>query len=338
MTRALVACLCLFPCAAAAQTIQLSEPACAHLPFDAGDVRRLLALELSVEGIAIDDAAALALAYDAAPCARGATTYSLVVRRPGVERRDTVSLADVPLATVARALALALAEAARDALREPDLAPEPDEPTAPEVELDAPRVTAALGTLEPGAALAAEPTPSAEASAERPPEREPDHAMRLRFGVAGFVRNTPDTGAVLAGPRVFVDVPLFDLPLLLRADLEASSGAASFGVTLAGAGGGLAISLAARASPELALRFGPRVWANATAALAADGFDPDTDVPVQVGLEVRVGLDVALAPGLELVLDAAAGTHAHGLPLRRGAERSGLVGAYWTADVGLAFH
>jgi hypothetical protein len=58
---------------------------------------------------------------------------------------------------------------------------------------------------------------------------------------------------------------------------------------------------------------------------------------IQVGLGVLVGLDLTLAPGLELLVDAEVGTNLHGLELETLAGRTGFLGAYWGADVGLAW-
>lgn len=181
--------------------------------------------------------------------------------------------------------------------------------------------------MTPPAAPDPPATPPAPAYPHRP----------LRVGVTAQLQNTPDTGAVGIGPRFFLDLPIADLPLLARVDFEAGMGPAAGDVLLGRIAGGLGLSLWARAADELAVRFGPRVWLGGTTWFDTPDVVRVTDLALQFGIDVRVGMDVSLLPGVDLVVDAAVGTHLHGLELQRGAERSGLLGAYWGVDVGLAF-
>ena len=87
---------------------------------------------------------------------------------------------------------------------------------------------------------------------------------------------------------------------------------------------------------HLAVRFGPRLWLGHAAALEAPGATRQSD-DVQVGLGLRVGVDLALAPGIDLLLEGEVGANLHGLELSGPAGRTGFLGAYWGLDVGLGF-
>jgi len=280
--------------ASAQTTVQLREPTCDRLPFDPDDVRRLLALELSLDDATLSSDAPVVLAYDLEPCVAGATDFALeVTDAQGRARRDVVSMAEVPLAAVPRALALGLAESLRD--------PEPDP----------------------------DPTPD--------PDPDPSHLRTFRLGFLLFGRNTPDTGAAQFGPRLLVELAIADLPLLVRLDLEAYAGpVADFAI--GGIGGGVTVAIRAQASDELGLRFGPRIWLGSSSWFDTPDVTLVSEPAVQVGLELRVGLDLRLADGVELLVDAAVGTHIHGLELDRAGQRAGLLGAYWSAGAGLAFY
>lgn len=318
--------------ASAQPSVRLQAGSCPHLPFDPAAVERQIALELSTAGLALDASADRELSYELVPCAPGGTEFELVLRRPGFERRTPLSLAEVPLASVARALALALAEEAREALTE---APSEAPPAIPDPDPVPDPAPAPAPAPAPGPDPAPDPVPDPDPAPV--PDRDPSHRP-IRAGIALLARNTPDTGAFLGGARFFLDVPIADLPLLVRADVELAGGLATADLPLGSLAGGLSASLWARAADDLALRFGPRVWVGGVAWFDTGGVAQVTEIPVELGLEVRVGLDVRVAEGLELVLDAAAGTHLHGLEVVRGGARTGILGAYWGADVGLAFH
>ncbi len=300
-------------------TVRLRDPSCTELPFAASRLRDLLELELSADGAELVEADAPAeaeVSYEPEPCEPGATRFVLrLVGEGGVLRLSVADMGDIPLGTVPRALALEVVEALRGqalpVAEVPPIEPAPPRPEPPE------------------------PPPQAEV----PLEPAPGSGVPVRLGAAAGVRNTPDTGGTLAGLRLLLDLPLGqELPLALRIDLATAFGPSAHDLVLGSVGGGLSIFVWARALPALALRFGPRLFVAHGWAFGADvaGADRQSE-EVQVGAGLVVGADVALAPGVELILEAEVGTHLLGLEYVVAAGRSGFLGAYWGGDLALAF-
>jgi hypothetical protein len=318
----LISVLVALPVVARAQvsgSVRLERSPCAFLPFSEDRLRELVDLELSVDGGRLDEDGDAVLRYALEPCEAGATAIRVEVVRDGATREGRVELADVPLATVPRALALELVVTLRSTVG-PALQPaDPAAIVEPE-----PQTSEAI----PPAATPIVDAPSA-----------PSHRM-FRFTVLGGLRNTPDTGAVLTGARLSVDVwPTPDAPVVGRLDAGLSAGPASDALTLGAVEGGLTVSLWARAAPGFALRFGPRVW-------IAHGFDldrpPELQAPaedVMAGLGLRVGGELELGSGVVLVLEGEVGTHFAGLRYARAGEPPGIGpgmdGAYWALELGL---
>jgi hypothetical protein len=125
---------------------------------------------------------------------------------------------------------------------------------------------------------------------------------------------------------------------MLRADIGVAFGPTSFDFLLGYVDGGLTVAIWARALPELALRFGPRLWlghgwifdAEAKGATRQSG-------DVQFGVGLVVGADIMIAPGIELSIESEVGTHHEGVEYAVASGRTGFLGAYWGASVGLAF-
>lgn len=244
-----------------------------------------------------------------------ATRFVLrLVGADGELRLATADMRDIPLGTVPRALALQLVEALRGEPPAPDRAP-PIEQAPPPIE------------------------PAEVPRAEVPIEPAPGAGPPARVGLAASVRNTPDTGGTLAGARLFVDLPLGQgLPLTLRVDAGAAFGPSAHDLVLGSIAGGLTLSIWARALPALALRFGPRLWVGHGWAFDAEARNATLQSEeVQVGAGLVVGGDFALAERIELLVEAEVGTHLLGLDYVLPAGRSGFLGAYWGADVALAF-
>jgi hypothetical protein len=314
-----LAALGLCPAPLSAQTIRvhLTEPGCRELPFAPTRLRELLAIELAVDGVVIVDdpeVAQAVIAYEPEPCEPGATRFVMRLTPQGGELRlHRADMSAIPLATVPRALALELAEALRG---------DPVGDEGPPIE-EAPEL----------------PEPPPPPRVEVPLEPAPDTGPPLRVGGAASVRNTPDTGGTLAGARLFIDLPIGDhLPFIARIDAGAAFGPSAHDLVLGSISGGITFSVWARAVPELALRFGPRLWVahgwafDATASNAARG-----SAEVQVGAGLVVAGEVALGGGVELLLEGEVGTHMLGLDYVVPGGRSGFVGAYWGLDLALAW-
>jgi len=174
------------------------------------------------------------------------------------------------------------------------------------------------------------PDPSPPATSSPAPSSSPP----LRLAIGAHLRNTPDTGAILAGPRVLLDLGLgHDLPLSVRFDVAAAFGGAPHELALGAVDAGVAIFLWARAAPELALRFGPRLFVGHDFLIEGDATRLSGDV--QVGVGVRVGAELRLVPGVDLLIEAEVGTHLVDLALETAAGPSGLAGAYGGADLAL---
>ena len=320
-TLALIAvvALGLSPAPSQAQTIRvhLAEPGCQELPFAPARLRQLLAIELAVDGVVIVDdpeVAQAVIAYEPEPCEPGATRFVMrLTPQRGQLRLHRADMSSIPLATVPRALALELAEALRGD-------PVGDEP--PPIER-APEL----------------PAPAPPPRVEVPLEPAPDTGPPLRVGAAASVRNTPDTGGTLAGPRLFIDLPIGDhLPFMARIDAGAAFGASAHDLVLGSISGGVAFSVWARAVPELALRFGPRLWLGHGWAFdaQANGATRGSE-EVQVGTSLVVAAELSLGGGVELLLEGEVGTHLIGLDYVVADRRSGFVGAYWGVDLALAW-
>ena len=328
-----------FASPAAAQTVGLEDPACASLPFDQRSMRTILELELEVDGWELTPGESdAALSWAPEPCEPGVTRYRIALRdAEGRVTEARVDLAEVPLGTLPRALALELVGLFRERGRPAGADP-----------VDAAERPAAAARADPTPATMG--APSAEANADTvavsdadtvsdadPASPETHAEPSVRFVVLGHLRNTPDSSALLFGPRVGLELPLaLGLPLTLRLDAAAAFGPADHGAVLAAFDGGLALAIAAQAAQGVAVRFGPRLWLGHAAALEAPGAARQSD-DAQVGLGLRVGVDLALAPGIDLLLEGEVGANLHGLELSGPAGRTGFLGAYWGLDVGLGF-
>ncbi len=303
-------------------SVHLREPECDQLPFDHARLRELFELELSVDGTRLVDDPAQAemrIVYEPERCEPGETRFSIELERnDGALRVQHAEMSAVGLATIPRALALELAEALRGGARREE----------------------ATAAAEP-APTEARPAPSQPVTppAEAPPAEETPAGLPTRFILTIGSRNTPDTSGWLYGARLAIDLSLgHDLPLSLRVDLAAAIGFTAFDLPLAGVDGGVTIALWARAVPELLLRFGPRLWLGHGFILDAEG-NGATRVSgeVQFGLGVVVGLEIRIAPGLDLIVGAEVGTHFEGVEYTLASGRAGFLGAYWGIDLGLAF-
>lgn len=306
------------------RTVFLGSPECAALPFAAARLRELLALELEADGARLldDPAANVRIVYEPVPCEPGATEFAIELTTEGEGPRFyRASLSQIPLATVPRALALDLAEALRGNL-----------PEAPPVALPEPAPVVEEPPPEP-------PAIAPPVVAPVPPPSEPDRSPPTRLGFGVAVRNTPDTGAVLGGLRLFIDLPVGDhLPLSLRADVLFALGGASHDLLLGWIDGGLTVSIAARALDALSLRFGPRLWLGHGGAFNAEERGATRlSGEVQFGIGVVLALEIMIAPGLELLVGGEVGTHFEELEYVFSDARSGVIGAYWAADLGLAW-
>src|SRR5690606_24714258 len=212
----------------------------------------------------------------------GATRYRLELRG-GSEARAEAALDAIPLATVPRALALQLVEM----LRLDDGEVTADAPDAPREERADVDVEPAASETAP-VATPAEPERAPDPSPPATSSPAPSSSPPLRLAIGAHLRNTPDTGAILAGPRVLLDLGLgHDLPLSVRFDVAAAFGGAPHELALGAVDAGVAIFLWARAAPELALRFGPRLFVGHDFLIEGDATRLSGDV--QVGVGVRVG-------------------------------------------------
>jgi hypothetical protein len=314
------------------RTVHLGTSSCEALPFEAQRLRQLLELELDLDGARVLDDPSDAITrvrYEPVPCAPGATEFALELSREGEPPRYyRADMSEIPLATVPRALALELAEALRGNLEESGEAL----PVAPAGAL------AMLERAEPIEPLS-EPPMGEPPPNEPAPNEAPSSGPPSRLGVSAGLRNSPDTGAVLAGVRVLLDLPLGDgLPLALRADLGAAFGPSSHDLVLGWLDGGLTLAIWARAIPELAVRFGPRLWLGHGWAFEAEEHGATrVSRDVQFGLGVVVAGELLIAPGLELLIQGEVGTHFEGLEYTVADDRAGFLGAYWGADLALAW-
>ena len=322
--------------------VRLGEPSCDRLPFDPASVRRLVALELRLTGAELcpdsgpcePDAA---VAYELEPCALGATDFVFEVMDPLGDRRELVSMADVPLGALPRAIALGLVESLRvdSASGEPALeaseAARPPADAAAEVPNEMPARAPDVSELSHG------PRAPPSARADEPSAEPPARTRQIRFGVHAVLQNTPDTGALLFGARLYVELPIADLPLILRADIAAGVGPAAGEVVLGALDGGLTLSIWARATDELGLRFGPRLWLGYLGWFSPGDVTRETKLEVLFGLGIRLGIDLRLTDDVDVVVEAGVGSHVHGAQLSRDTVRTGLVGAYWALEAGLAF-
>ncbi|MGE0784187.1 MAG: hypothetical protein AB7S26_00765 [Sandaracinaceae bacterium] len=334
ITRRAYPCIALLSVAfhahAAAQSARLAPIGCDDVPFAREELARALELELSLGGVTLDDDGAIEIEVRAADCAPGVSAFDLTVGEGPHRRAARADVSAVPLGGVPRALALEIAELVRGL--EEGTADAPDEPSEPEP--DPAESEASTPSVPDVATAPTVPPPDAadeEASSPAPP---------VELGAALGLRNMPDSGAVLASVRALLELPLaHDIPIALRIDAAALLGAASEVPALLQVEGGLAVLVRAEAADAVNIRFGPRLWLGH--AWLLDGGQATwttTSSDVQIGASLLAGVDVHLADPVHLVIDAEVGSNINGLELMSASgSRSGLVGAYWAADVGIAF-
>ena len=323
-------------------SVRLERSPCAFLPFSEDRLRELVELELGVDGrrLGVDGDADVVLRYALEPCEAGATTIRVEVIRGATSesptvRESRVELAEVPLATVPRALALELVES----LRAMPAAVGGAEPAIAEPATAEAAVGQAAASTPPDP-VETEPAPIAPASPGPSATGRPIHPV-LRVGILGALRNTPDTGAVLLGARLFFDVwPVTEAPLVARVDVMFAAGPASEALTLGVTEGGLTVSLWGRAAAAFALRFGPRIWIGHGWDFARPADLQRTSGEVMAGIGVRVGAELELGAGVALVLEGEVGTHFAGLGYAQmgapaGGDEPGADGAYWSLDLGV---
>lgn len=333
-------------------TVSLETEPCAVLPFDPARVSALVALELELDGLTlVPQGGDIVLRYAPSECALGVTHFSLEAVRAGERQIGSALLDEVALAAVPRALALHLVEMLRQSeggppnpavgAAAPNEPAAPSEPAAPADSDSAPADSAPADTAPADTAPAdtAPATPELGDSdfpaGDPEPAEAPNARSPFRLGAALHVRNTPDSGAFLGGGRVVLDLGFgHDLPLAMRVDAGFAVGMARGDVTLGVVDAGVGLFLRAVAADMLDLRFGPRLSVG-HAFHIGDAVRRSEDVQVAAGL--RVGGGIRVADGVDLLLEAEVGANLVDLELEVDGQRSGLVGAYWSADVGLAF-
>ena len=348
---------------AGAQAVGLEDPACASLPFDPDAMRAVFALELAVDGRRLaDDDATVSLSWAPERCEAGATRYRIALRdERGRVREAVLDLADVPLGTLARAVALELigllGERPPPSSSGPHAVSDSASDSGSDSGSDASDSASDSGSdaSDFGSDAAASDSASGAASAAAPdgaPEIESDSRPANSHGpiwaAEATVRNTPDTGAVLSGLRLALDLGIFAeflgeaFPLLVRLDFAFAGGPASHHASLAEIEGGVTLAIRANAAPGVDMRFGPRLWLGYgwVEAAAPDGVGTHVSMGGEgklFGAGLSVGLDVAVHPSVDLRIGGEVGTNIEGLQLASGSGTTGFTGAYWGLDVGLGF-
>ncbi|MFK7989216.1 MAG: hypothetical protein AB8I08_24570 [Sandaracinaceae bacterium] len=322
----------------AESTVRLEAEPCASLPFDPGRVSSLVALELELDGLTlVQEDAAILLRYAAVDCTPGVTRFTIEIQREAGAQTGHALLDEVALAAVPRALALHLVEMLREAtaggegpFEEATQTSGPTATATPGSPAIAPPTSSTTTSSTTTSSTTTSSTTSTAPAASTPPTRSP-----FRLGATLHVRNTPDSGAFLGGARAVLDLGFGpDLPLAMRVDAGFALGMARADVTLGTVDAGVGLFLRAIAADILDLRFGPRLSVG-HAFHIGDGVRRSEDVQVAVGL--RVGGGVRIGQGVDLLLEAEVGANLVDLELDVAGQRSGLVGAYWSADVGVAF-